>query len=45
MNPGSKRVEMVYGDESPDGINAVPTVVEDDDEVEQMRKGSYYYGS
>jgi hypothetical protein len=25
MNPGSKRVEALYGDESLDGINAVPT--------------------
>jgi hypothetical protein len=26
--PGRKRVEAVHGDESPDGINAVPTLVE-----------------
>jgi hypothetical protein len=25
MNPGRKRGERVHGDESPDGINAVPT--------------------
>jgi len=28
MNPGSKGGEMVHSDESPDGINAVPTLVE-----------------
>jgi len=27
MNPGSKRGERVHGDESPDGINAVPTPI------------------
>jgi|GEM_PF-2545489 hypothetical protein len=27
MNPGHKLVEAVHGDESPDGINAVPTLV------------------
>jgi hypothetical protein len=25
MIPGRKRVETIHGDESPDGINAVPT--------------------
>jgi hypothetical protein len=25
MNPGSKRVQIIHGDESPDAINRVPT--------------------